>query len=151
MSGGYRRGSVSSPTRVCTSCGVDRRIAYERRDLPQYQPGVYVCKQCKPHKERFRSTDPAYRRRWSLWTRYGLTLEDYECMLADQGGACAICGAPPKRNRLHVDHDHKTGVVRGLLCARCNSSLEWHLQFAQSAAQYLISREEPPCSNPSRP
>ena len=44
-------------------------------------------------------------------------------MLAEQGGGCAICGAPPKTRRLHVDHDHKTGEIRGLLCYRCNKAL----------------------------
>jgi hypothetical protein len=51
---------------------------------------------------------------------YGITAEQYEQMLAGQGGVCAICGTPPKSKRLHVDHDHKTGLVRGLLCWICN-------------------------------
>jgi Recombination endonuclease VII. len=49
--------------------------------------------------------------------------ELYERLLAEQGGVCAICGNPPKTRRLHVDHDHKTGRVRGLLCYRCNRLL----------------------------
>ena len=57
---------------------------------------------------------PAYR------SRLGLTLDDYERLLADQGGVCAICKRPPKKRRLHVDHDHATGKVRGLLCFTCN-------------------------------
>lgn len=42
-------------------------------------------------------------------------------MFAHQGGVCAICGRPPKNTPLNVDHDHKTGLVRGLLCWHCNS------------------------------
>jgi len=59
---------------------------------------------------------PAYR------SRLGLTLDDYERLLAAQGGVCAICKRPPKQGgrRLHVDHDHSTGSVRGLLCFICN-------------------------------
>ena len=53
----------------------------------------------------------------------GVSTEDYERMLAAQGGGCAICGALPKTRRLHVDHDHKTGEIRGLLCYRCNKAL----------------------------
>lgn len=53
----------------------------------------------------------------------GVTDEQYERLLAAQGGGCAICGNPPKTRRLHVDHDHKTGAVRGLLCYRCNRFL----------------------------
>jgi len=59
-------------------------------------------------------TAPAYR------SRLGLTLDDYERLLATQGGVCAICERPPKKRRLHVDHDHATGKVRGLLCFTCN-------------------------------
>ena len=52
-----------------------------------------------------------------------VTDDEYEGMLAEQGGVCAICGNPPKVKRLHVDHDHATGVIRGLLCHRCNRAL----------------------------
>jgi len=55
--------------------------------------------------------------------RLGLSLEDYDALLVAQGGGCAICGTTPKSRRLHVDHDHKTGKVRGLLCMRCNRAL----------------------------
>ena len=53
----------------------------------------------------------------------GVTVEDYDRLLAAQGGGCAICGNPPKTRRLDVDHDHRTGKVRGLLCHRCNRAL----------------------------
>ena len=53
----------------------------------------------------------------------GVTDEDYARMLDAQGGGCAICGNPPRSRRLHVDHDHRTGKVRGLLCFRCNRGL----------------------------
>ncbi|MEI8051963.1 MAG: endonuclease domain-containing protein [Actinomycetes bacterium] len=53
----------------------------------------------------------------------GVTPAIYEVMLDDQDGGCAICGRPPKTRRLDVDHDHKTGKVRGLLCHRCNRQL----------------------------
>jgi hypothetical protein len=56
-------------------------------------------------------------------SRTGLSVEEYDAMLKAQGGGCAICGNPPKTRRLDVDHDHKTGKVRGLLCHRCNRAL----------------------------
>lgn len=61
--------------------------------------------------------------------RYGITLQDYDRMHAEQQGRCAACGSPPKdggrgpAGRLHVDHDHDTGAVRGLLCNNCNAAL----------------------------
>ena len=66
-----------------------------------------------------------------LKRRYGLTMEQYEQMLKAQGGGCAICGGKVNMKtrwkkcikRLAVDHCHKTGKVRGLLCWMCNSSI----------------------------
>jgi hypothetical protein len=58
--------------------------------------------------------------------RYGITKDDYERMVVEQGGRCAICGGdePGGRNKLwSVDHCHTSNVVRGLLCSRCNTGL----------------------------
>ena len=56
---------------------------------------------------------------------YGLSKDDYAAMLARQGGVCAICGRSPavQRRRLGVDHDHRTGRIRGLLCSGCNAGI----------------------------
>lgn len=69
-------------------------------------------------------------RHYNLKRYYGLTMERYGQMLADQGGVCAICKLPEVRvtpkgdlTTLHVDHDHETNEVRALLCYRCNSAL----------------------------
>lgn len=74
--------------------------------------------------------DPDYWRRWTL-KKYSLTPEQYDEMLASQGGGCGICAAPPKSTALHVDHDHSCcpagescgRCVRGLLCYPCNRYL----------------------------
>jgi hypothetical protein len=62
-------------------------------------------------------------REYVFRTRYGITPEDYDRMLVEQGGVCAICLRPPGKRRLHVDHDHETGKVRALLCSRCNHAV----------------------------
>lgn len=57
-------------------------------------------------------------------SNYGITLEDYNKMLAMQSGVCMICGQEESNGkRLAIDHDHKTGAVRGLLCNHCNIGL----------------------------
>jgi hypothetical protein len=59
---------------------------------------------------------------------FGLTMEDYERLLTEQGGVCKLCGKPEggtRAKRLAVDHDHDTGRIRGLLCRRCNTTLSW--------------------------
>ena len=61
--------------------------------------------------------------RWRRVLRsYGLSMEQYEALLAKQGGVCAICAKPPAEPPV-VDHCHGTGKVRGLLCRNCNSGL----------------------------
>lgn len=60
-------------------------------------------------------------RRARLEAQFSITPDEYEELLLFQGGGCGICGRPPKEGkRLAVDHDHNSGVVRGLLCFFCN-------------------------------
>ncbi len=60
----------------------------------------------------------------NLKSLYGLTLEEYEEMLREQDGKCAICGELPSPTKLlDVDHDHENKTVRGLLCNHCNTAL----------------------------
>jgi hypothetical protein len=71
---------------------------------------------------------------------YGLAPGEYDRMLADQDGRCAICGKQPRTKRLSVDHDHRTGKVRALLCQPCNRGLrsfEFDYVPAQQAAIYI--------------
>ncbi len=96
------------------------------------------------HKRRVGDPSGIHRskRNWKL-RRYGLTIEDYGSMLAEQGGRCAICRSEPDSRRRHdlaVDHCHETQIVRGLLCHRCNVGLG-HFNDQQTllmaAAEYL--------------
>ena len=71
---------------------------------------------------------------------YGISLADYNRMLKAQKGGCAICGRPPKKRALDVDHSHRTGKVRGLLCHRHNRGLAWFSDdpaLFRKAARYL--------------
>ena len=54
---------------------------------------------------------------------YGITIDEYDQILAAQKGRCAICRGGTSKRHFAVDHNHKDGSVRGLLCARCNSGL----------------------------
>ena len=87
-----------------------------------------------------------YNRLHNLRYKYGLTVADYEQMLAEQRGVCILCGKPPKpdgvraASRLHVDHDHETGAVRQLLCLNCNRGLGYLKDdpgLLRAAAEYI--------------
>jgi hypothetical protein len=78
--------------------------------------------------------------------RYGVTPERFAQLLAGQGGKCAVCATPEPRGKSdwHVDHDHATGIVRGILCITCNIALGMlHDDPARcrKAAEYLAFAE----------
>ena len=75
------------------------------------------CNPCKK-KRTARQNHNAHLKR-----KYGITIEEYEAMFAEQGGKCWICRGGTSYKHLACDHDHKTGEVRGLLCANCNKVL----------------------------
>jgi hypothetical protein len=86
-----------------------------------------------------RQYDPAKRRAATL-RRFGLTPAQYAMILTNQGSHCAICWRKPTTPRaLDVDHDHKTGAIRGLLCHRCNRALGYLSDSAalDRAASYV--------------
>lgn len=86
-----------------------------------------------------RQRDADYRR------IYGITLEKFNRMMVAQGGVCAVCGATPTKlkgrvRNLVVDHDHATGIVRGLLCVSCNAHLGWFERRASAVGSYLNAK-----------
>ena len=86
------------------------------------------CKECHRAQVRRSNLDNPIRaaevsRRSTLKYQYGMSIEEYDALLASQDGVCAICGSLPVKKRLAVDHDHTTNDVRGLLCTRCNTTL----------------------------
>lgn len=63
--------------------------------------------------------------RYKLRTRYNMTIDDYEALKASQENRCAICRVHESelKRALHIDHDHATGRVRGLVCFACNTGM----------------------------
>jgi len=114
--------------RPCKTCGRNRAARFFVSDAGT------VCTDC----QRAKRSASAHARR--VQTTYGLTAEQYDALLAHQDGRCAICrGRRPYR--LNVDHDHSSGLVRGLLCRRCNRLLrdvrDQHAVL-DGAARYLL-------------
>ena len=81
-------------------------------------------------------------REWKLKSKYGISQNEYLKLLERQHGVCDICGNLNEHGRpLSIDHSHETGMIRGLLCDRCNRALgafKDNPTLLQTAADYLI-------------
>jgi len=95
---------------------------------------------------RWTAAHPEYREYMAIYLdrrRYGLTLQGRAALMLQQNGACAVCGET-FAGRGHVDHNHMTGKVRGLLCNNCNRGiglLRDRSEILMTAAQYLAASE----------
>lgn len=116
--------------KYCKACGGFKPIAefhLQNKVNGQRQANCIAChqeitvawKKANPDRER------AISRRSTLKSLYGITDAEYDRLLESQGGRCAICRGLPygRGKRLHVDHNHETKMVRGLLCTGCNAGL----------------------------
>lgn len=75
---------------------------------------------------------------------YNLLPSEYHTMMASQGGKCKMCKSQPLNgNTLHIDHDHVTGKVRGLLCITCNVHLGWYELHKNELYEYLEAKSCP--------
>lgn len=140
-------------TRTCSKCGETKPAeAFGKRNGGRWYKSW--CRPCESAARlEYARRDPRSPEERSLayWRRaikreYGITEADYDRMLAEQGGRCAICAATEcggGRARFCIDHDHETGAVRGLLCNRCNAAIgrmEDSADLLARAADYLRSR-----------
>lgn len=109
----------------------------------------WICKDCK--NARFRrnnSLNKEARRasnlKWVYRTQYGISVEEFESLLNEQNSKCAICKQECSTGKnLAIDHDHTSGMVRGLLCSRCNRGLGLfsdNPEMLEVAAKYLRKR-----------
>lgn len=110
---------------LCRNCGGQRE-----------DESVQHCKKCRDAQKTT-----------VLKNRYGLTPDDYDRMFKDQNGVCWICKKEETTNNgtLHVDHDDKSGAVRGLLCGNCNRGigcLQHSIELLTKAIEYLRATEE---------
>jgi hypothetical protein len=133
----------------CKACNLARRASVYRDNPRPAIERATTWQRDNPERHRERQREYAESgkkkvadRKSHLKRKYGLTLEEYDALLASQGGGCAICGNLDADN---VDHDHETGRVRGILCWDCNIALG---KFADdeerllAAGTYLAKNDE---------
>lgn len=106
---------------ICKTC-------HEAKDSSEFYVRNLSCKSCCHLKAReWAAKNPDKvkdsRRKTKLKQKYGISTEDYDKMYDEQNGVCCICEQPHTRRALNVDHCHKTGKVRKLLCDKCNMVL----------------------------
>lgn len=97
---------------------------------------------CSGHYKKSRGERPTKEaRNRAMIKMYGISMDEYDTLLINQEGVCAIChGLCKSGRRLHVDHCHKTGKVRQLLCDRCNRGIgvfNDNISLMVSAVEYL--------------
>lgn len=123
------RTTKNGHTSICKKCNKKRdKIAYPKKRGKQIAQAMAWNKR---HPERYKNIQ--------LRRSYGITLGEYNVLLAAQGGVCAICGRSSVK-ALSVDHDASTGRIRGLLCQTHNMALgnfEHNSAFLRAAADYM--------------
>lgn len=99
------------------------------------------CKPCHNQQVRDSVAKAGGSRKYHMKRRYGLTPEEFDALVAEQGFLCPIC---LKRPAVHVDHDHRTGRVRGILCEMCNGGLGQFRDNPSTIENAIAYLENPP-------
>ena len=153
-------------TKKCCKCKVFKHVCEFTRDKTRHDGLNHYCKECNNAKRKtWNSENPDIRKVYaSEWkkknsdktsgyarkARYGLTREDYTAKLEAQGYKCECCDEPltlGKSRNTHVDHDHESGQVRGILCRACNLMLGHardNPEVLLKGATYLEAYQETP-------
>lgn len=132
---------VHVEVKICSKCKKERFInefhnkgnGFIRNDC-KYCVIEYGKKYREKHKDRiklkkrkYQKEKPQIKYNWYLQKQYGISLKEYEEIFKLQDNSCAICKSKKVKNKqhkyLHLDHCHKTGKIRGILCSRCNVGL----------------------------
>jgi hypothetical protein len=128
------KGCIGGLRPSCKACKDSKTAEWRVNNRPKYNADAVKWRDLNP--ERQHATD--------IKRHYGITGDDYARMLVEQDNKCKICpkehNPSIKRGRLYVDHNHKTGEVRGLLCGACNSAIGYFEDCPdrlQAAIEYL--------------
>jgi hypothetical protein len=130
--------------RYCPDCEAIKPLEEFPRNRNDTGGHGRYCKPC--HNARGRESKQRLfggSREYHLRRRYGIGQADFDRIMAQQGGVCPICG---RENPEHVDHDHVTGELRGILCFNCNQGLGNFRDSPQAMARAIeyLSRFTPP-------
>jgi hypothetical protein len=101
------------------------------------------CRKCRNLEAvKWQQRNPRSKRNTHLKSKFGITIEQFDFLLKTQNNCCGICMSPTPKGRgtFHVDHCHKTGTIRGLLCHDCNTGIGKfgdNIEALKKAVNYL--------------
>jgi len=143
-------------TKTCSTCGATKELIEFTPDRKFKDGFTAQCKKCRNARiAKNQRGDPSYREKQRLIAkemRFGLGINTlYDELFKRQGGVCALCGKPEtKVHKAHkcacdlsIDHDHRTGKIRGLLCHVCNTllgRLEANIELLPKMLEYIKER-----------
>lgn len=140
------KGRGTKPASYCKSCYADLAAAQYQKTKAKRDAQMAAWRAANREKwnaysQNWYRNNPRTATNTRIKKRYGITIDDYESLIAAQGDACAICGGHERNGTLFsVDHDHDTGKVRGLLCRTCNAAIglfQERIDLIESALSYL--------------
>lgn len=135
--------------KICSKC---------KKEKPKFEFGKkkyntdglnHYCKKCENNRNKERYKNQNYREKvkyGQIRRNYGLTKDNYLKMFEDQNYECKICESSviPLTKDSHVDHCHRTNVIRGILCAKCNRLLgevSDNVEHLNKMIQYIITAD----------
>ncbi len=131
----------------CSVCKLEKDESEFAKASKKQRGYATACKVCTKEKYRGTEESKASARDAKLRHKYGITVKKFDKLMTAQGGRCAICNrtlewGDDRHMKPHVDHDHETGAVRGILCGYCNLMIGWSQDTPErliAGAKYLNS------------
>ncbi len=134
---------TSTFKRFCQTCVEEIPEEERRKRYKAWHREQNIDDYTEKAKQRRKNLTPDQSRFYNLKYNYGITYEEFKDLEQRQENSCAICKKPEHltpQSRLHIDHDHETGKVRGLLCMSCNTGLghlKDDIELLRNSIKYL--------------
>lgn len=116
---------IEDTVKQCRRCMVGKTYDQFHKQRATKDGHQSWCKSCSAEYQREHYDSTQTRRDARFKLNYGITADDFDRLLAEQGNVCKLCKLPPKGRRLSADHNHVTGEFRGIICNQCNTRLKW--------------------------
>ena len=139
--------------KLCPRCKISKPLTKFYKDKSRKDGLSFYCSLCKKDirqkydkspkgkisKKRYRHSEQGKHVEKKYWLRkkYSMSMEEHKQMYADQDGKCMLCDKQIAYKDVQTDHNHSTGVVRGLLCWSCNTKLGWFENRSERILKYI--------------